>query len=98
ESIAPQANQITVNVWNASGRKGLAYQLTKYLRKSGFDVVDWGTYSAQQLPTRVVDRKGNILSAQSVATALGVDSCHSEPNPNALVDVEVIVGKDYQGA
>jgi hypothetical protein len=93
--IVPQSHTITVNVWNASGRNGLAYNVTKFLRRNGFDVLDWGTYADHQLQTRVIDRTGSIDRAQSVAGALGVDNYHSEPNPKALVDVDVVIGQNY---
>lgn len=97
EPVAPLEGQITANVWNASGKKGGAYQITKYLRSQGIDVQEWGTYPDQQSATRVIDRRGNVKNAQKVANALGVENCHSEPNPNALVDVEVVIGRDYDG-
>lgn len=96
DPVAPLEGQTTVNVWNASGKRGIAYDITSLLRKRGFDVMEWGTYAAEQVPTRVIDRKGQISGAQSVANALGIHSVHSEANPNALVDVEVVIGRDYQ--
>lgn len=96
EPVTPLEGQTTVNVWNASGERGSAYQITAFLRRSGFDVQEWGTYAAKQIPTRVIDRKGQIKNAQAVAAILGIQNVHSEPNPNALVDVEVVIGKDYQ--
>lgn len=96
-TIAAQMDRITVNVWNASGKKGFAYTLTKQLRERGYDVMDWGTYAAEQLQTRVVDRRGKLGNARAVAKDLGVDSVHSEPNLKALVDVEVIIGQNYKG-
>jgi len=85
-TIRPERERVTVKVWNASGRKGVAYRLTKFLRQCGYDVVDWGNYSMEQIPTRVVDRRGNIGNAQAVAGDLGVESYHSEPNAKSLVD------------
>jgi len=94
--IQPQAARITVNVWNASGQRALAYDITKFLRRKGYDVVDWGTYAAEQENTRVFDRTGDLTKAQSVAEALGIDDFHSEINFKRLVDVEVVLGKNYR--
>jgi hypothetical protein len=58
--------------------------------------VEWGTYPAEQINTRVIDRRGKIMNAQALATELGIDNYHSEPNPKALVDVEVVIGKDFK--
>lgn len=96
EPVVPLEGQVTVNVWNASGRRGTAYQITTYLRRAGFDVVEWGTYPAEQIQTRVIDRKGQIENARAVGRALAIQSCHSEPNPSALIDVEVVIGQDYR--
>jgi LCP family protein required for cell wall assembly len=97
ENIAVQASRITISVWNASGKKGMGYNITKILREKGYDVMDWGNYAAEQLQTRVIDRKGKIMNAKAVADSLGVESYHSEPNAKALVDVEVIIGQNYRG-
>jgi hypothetical protein len=96
--IAPLSKIITVNVWNASGQGGLGYKVTRQLRAAGYDVVDWGTYAADQLQTRVVDRRGKIANARAVAETLGVDDYHSEPNPKILVDVEVVLGSNFATA
>jgi calcineurin-like phosphoesterase len=90
-------DRITVNVWNASGKKGFGYEITKDLRERGYDVMEWGNYATEQLQTRVVDRRGKLSNARMVAKDLGVDSVHSEPNLKALVDVEVIIGQNYKG-
>jgi polyisoprenyl-teichoic acid--peptidoglycan teichoic acid transferase len=96
-STIPKSNvgTITINVWNASSKKGLAYDVTKVLRQAGYDVLDWGNFPANQIQTRVVDRRGKITNARSVAETLGVESYHSEPNPKVLVDVEVVIGENY---
>lgn len=96
-AIAPQANRITVKVWNASGKPGLAYSVTRFLRQKGFDVVEWGNHAAQEAQTRVIDRKGIIRNARDAAVALGVETFVSEPNPNALVDVEILIGQNFSG-
>jgi LCP family protein required for cell wall assembly len=94
--ITPQEQRITVNVWNASGQRSLAYDITKFLRRQGYDVVDWGTYATEQEHTRVFDRTGDLSKAQKVAESLGVDDFHSEINFKRLVDVEVVLGKNYK--
>lgn len=97
DTITSQSDLITVKVWNASGKSGWGYGMAKFLRKSGYDVVDWGNYAQEQLQTRVIDRTGKISNAQQVAASLGVDNFHSEPNLKALVDVEVVIGQNYTG-
>ncbi len=98
ETIVPLEEHITVKVWNASGQKGLARFVTKHLRQCGYDVLDWENYALEQLPTRVVDRVGQISKARAVADDLGIDNFHSEVNSKSLVDVDVILGKNFSGA
>ncbi|MCG3204788.1 MAG: Transcriptional regulator LytR [Elusimicrobia bacterium] len=97
ETIVPQSGRITVKVWNASGKSGAGYEMTKFLRQAGYDVIDWGNYGNQQLQTRVIDRMGQIENAKLVAATMGVENYHSEPNPKALVDVDVVIGQNYMG-
>ena len=63
--------------------------------EAGYDVVDWGTYASRQIPSRVIDRRGKIMNAQAVARDMGMENVHSEPNAKALVDVEVVIGEDF---
>jgi hypothetical protein len=88
--------EITVNVWNATGQPRLAEQVSRSLRTAGYDVLDWGNYEAYSHRTRVVDRTGNVETARRIAVALGIESAVlSEVKPSLLVDVEVILGKDF---
>jgi LCP family protein required for cell wall assembly len=89
-------SKTTVEVWNASGKKGLALEVVHRLRSSGFDVVKWGNYSSIQQRTLVRDHSGETQSARAIAQALGFSGMevftHLESDP--LVDVEVILGED----
>jgi len=98
QTIAPLAKQITIKVWNASGQRGLAHEVTKYLRQCGYDVVEWENFSTKQLPTRVIDRVWQIFKAQAVADDLGIDNFHSEVSKKSMVDVEVVLGKNFSRA
>jgi len=85
----------TVKVWNGSAKSGAALSLTRRLRAAGFDVLEWGNYNLRQTKTRVLDRVGDFEKAQGVARAMGVDSVFSDVNPRLRVDVEVVIGEDY---
>jgi LCP family protein required for cell wall assembly len=86
---------ITVKVWNASGRVGLAIHVVRRLRAARFDVVEWGNYSARQNKSRVIDRSGQFESARKVAASLGVVSIYSDVDPGLRTDVDVILGEDF---
>ena len=66
-------NAIQVNVLNACGEDGLASQARRYLRARGFDVVEIGNYKETIEKSRVVDRLGDIRSAQKLAYTMGIE-------------------------
>jgi hypothetical protein len=65
------------------------------LRTNGFDVIEWGTYSARQGKSRVVDRSGHFERARSVAERLGLVEPYSDADPALRTDVEVVLGEDF---
>ncbi|MBL8024089.1 MAG: LCP family protein [Elusimicrobia bacterium] len=87
--------RVTVKVWNASGRSGLAFSVVRRLRVAGFDVVDWGNYNGRQNKSRVIDRSGRFDRARRVADVLGVGSLYSDVNPGLRTDVDVVLGDDF---
>ncbi|HMZ27246.1 MAG TPA: LytR C-terminal domain-containing protein, partial [Elusimicrobiota bacterium] len=95
---APEAGRApTVKVWNASGRAGLALEVTRRLRRDGFDVIDWGNYTGRQNKSRVVDRSGHFERARRVADRLGLLGAYSDADPALRTDVEVVLGEDFAG-
>ena len=86
----------TVEVFNASGRSELALKTTRQLRTRGFDVVYYGNYPSLEPKTMVIDRTGQMESAKEIAKGLGFPNpeIFTRLNPDRLVDVTVILGKD----
>jgi len=97
-SAPPSA--IRVEVLNASGRKDLALQATKYLRKRGFDVINFGTYMGAGTVTKIVNCSGGVDAAKAVREALGLAALeiYSKPEAGGVVEVSVILGKDFNGS
>lgn len=89
--------KITVKVWNASGRAGLAITVVRRLRSAGFDVVEWGNYNGRQKKSRIIDRSGRFDSAGRAAESLGLSSLYSDVDPGLRYDVDVVLGEDYKG-
>ena len=88
--------RVRVEVLNAGGVAGVAWDATVALRDSGFDVVSYGnagTYSDD--PSVVIDRVGDTVTAGAVAEALGVVQVRSEPDSSLYVDVTVRLGPDW---
>ena len=91
---------VQVEVLNGCGEAGISQQVMKYLRKQGFDVVNIDNAEHFKFPeTIILDRRGGqeiSESAKAVAQALGTPHVILQRNEDRLVDVTVIIGKDYQ--
>jgi hypothetical protein len=89
---------IQLDVLNGCGVKGAGAKFTKFLRGSGFDVVEMKNYSSSGVRTTlVIDRVGNLEAARRVATALGVAPSNviQQINADYFVDVSVVIGEDH---
>lgn len=87
-----------VEVLNAAGIPGLAREGTRRLRDAGFDVVYFGNAGGGARNESVVlDRAGNLQTAQAVARALDIPGARvrSVPNPELYLDVSVVLGRDW---
>jgi len=90
---------IQVDVRNGVGKSGLAGEMTKFLRDTGFDVIEHGDHNSFDVDSTVVlDRIGNLDAAYQVALALGIPSekVKTEIRTELYLDVSVIIGSDYQ--
>ncbi len=91
---------IQVKVYNGCGIKGLGEKVTEYLRKNNFDVIDSENYSSFDVEeTLVIDNRGNRENALHTAQILGVDpkkNLSENINEDFLLDVVIIIGKDYK--
>jgi hypothetical protein len=96
---APAGERVRVEVLNASGIPGLARVATRRLRERGFDVVYFGNARGfAPESTLVIDRVGREETAREVADALEVDRVRSRPDSTLLLEVTVVVGRDWKGA
>lgn len=86
-----------VEVLNASGIAGLARRATESLRAGGFDVVFYGNAGGSTTPdsSAVLDRSGDLESAREIGRLLGIQPVRTEPDTTRLVDVTVIIGRDW---
>ena len=89
-----------IEVLNASGRKDLAVLVTKYLRKKGFDVINFGTYGSVEGITKIVNCSDNIEAARGIRDALGLGGLeiHSKFDKLAIAQARIILGVDFDGA
>ncbi len=96
--VAQPSEIIQAEVLNGCGVSGLAERFTDYLRLNKVDVVKEGDYSSFDVPeTLIIDRNGNKANAFKIARILGVKKRNviQQIDEDYLLDVSVIIGKDY---
>jgi hypothetical protein len=105
ENIKSVGKVYTVQVLNGCGVKGVAERFTDFLRKSGFDVKEYGNYSPLGIgdsyyfdirETIVIDRSGEYAPAKIIANSIGTENVIKQISKDLLIDVTVIIGKDYK--
>jgi hypothetical protein len=92
-------SKIQIEVLNGCGKTGVADKLTDYLRAKGFDVVRLGNYRSFEIENSIViSRNDKIQNAEKVATVVGLnhENVIQQINPEYLLDVTFILGKDYK--
>jgi len=89
--------RILVEVLNASGRAGLARSGALVLRRAGIDVVYFGNAADAAIldSTRIVVRRGARASGERVREALRLGRVFEEPDSTRLLDVSVLLGRDF---
>ena len=92
-------SKIQVEVLNGCGVSEIAEKLTDYLRSNHVDVVNLGNYRSFEIANSIlICRNEKIKNAQRLAALIGLDeqSIIQQVNPNYLLDVTFILGKDYK--
>ena len=93
---AGPARRVQVQVMNGSGAPDAAQRAAESLRAHGLDVVSVGNAdSPHYAETLVLLRRGPSAVAREVAAALGRGEVQQQLDPTLLVDVTVVLGKDY---
>ncbi len=95
----PSGGTLQIDVQNGCGVSGIADKFTEYLRSKGFDVVEMGNFTTQDIKTTmVIDRAGNMKNAKRIAQSLGISDKFviQQMNKNYFLDATVVIGKDYE--
>lgn len=96
-SAPPPVERVRVEVLNGGGRAGMARAATDRLRDLGFDVVYYGNADSFERDSSVVlDRVGRPDLARAVAEGARIPRIRSAADSNLLVDVSVVLGKDWE--
>jgi len=86
---------VKVEVWNATNRKDLAYDVQRRLREYGIDAVRWGNFGIYKKYTTIIDRLGDIELAHKVAKIVGSRVIKTEIDKTRFVDLSIILGNDF---
>jgi hypothetical protein len=91
-----QYKKIKIEVLNGCGIQDLARVTTDYLRKKGFDVINYANAAEEQKRTVIIDRLSPEKRwAKIVADALEVKLTSAIIDSSLCVHVLVLLGKDY---
>ena len=94
---------LVIEVLNASGKNGLAGEVTKFLRdknNSGainVDVISYGNYPQILEKSQILDNSARLLEIQQTAYLLGLENneIFSQRDKNSISDVKIVLGKDF---
>lgn len=94
---------IIVEILNASGRKGLALELTQYLREQNekgllrVDVLQYDNYPTAQETSWLENYSGRMVQVKQLGQAVGIyGEIRTGSVPNVICDTRVILGKDFR--
>lgn len=101
--LALQDRPIIVEVLNASGRKGLALELTQYLREQNtkellrVDVLQYDNYPSIQETSWIENYSGQPVALKQLGNAIGITGeIRAGSSPNVICDTRIILGKDFK--
>ncbi|MEA3306538.1 MAG: LytR C-terminal domain-containing protein, partial [Elusimicrobiota bacterium] len=95
--LASEDTVVKVEILNASGVRGRASKITRYLREKGVDVVSFGNFPTIRKKSKIVNCSDSIRSAFKVRNILGLHNLaiYSKYDSSRMGDAIVIVGMDF---
>ncbi len=86
-----------VEVFNASGRNGLAERAARRLRGLGFDVITAASYRRRERSTRILCFSADNGTALRLRSALGLDGLEIRVDPaqKSVAGAAVVLGADF---
>ena len=93
----PPDQRAQIEVLNGCGVSGIAARVHDFLRERSYDVVNVeNARSFDYAETLIIDRGGDERIARDVARALGTENVIRQVRPDLLLEVTVILGRDYR--
>ncbi len=106
ETTGRNALHISIDILNGTGQNGLAGRTSRVFKSFGYDILNLGNYSTDNLEktfvlsrsmdTEAADRIAEIIKCKNVKYANTIDISNTEIL-NDSSDVIVVLGKDFDG-
>ncbi len=87
---------IRVEIWNGTHNRDAVEEVTKYLRQKGVDVLTWGYFERTLAHTKIIDRTGNIETANYLGKILNCDEIETSLSDSSLTQAVIIIGEDWR--
>jgi len=88
---------VSLEVLNGCGMEGAAKELTSILRKKGYRVADFrNADNFDYEHTTIKVRTAGPEEGEAVAVLLGCDRIVYEPSKNAMADISIVIGPDWE--
>jgi hypothetical protein len=100
-AMADLPRKVTVEVLNSGGNVGAARLGMLLLRRARLDVVNFGNADSAQsgrIRNQVLVRRGDTTGVGRVIEALGAAEVIDAPDSTRLVDLTVLLGKEFASA
>ena len=102
-TVSAKDRPIVVEIMNASGKRGLASELTQYLREQNakgqlrVDVLQYDNYPSVQETSWLEDYSGRLVQVKQISQALGIRTEIKAGAPGgAICDTRIVLGKDFK--
>ncbi len=94
---------LVIEIFNATDQKGLAANLTNYLRDLNnkgvlkVDVIDYKSYPVMLDETQVIDTAGRMESLKELLLKIGLDTkeINTSSDKSPISEAKIILGKDF---
>lgn len=103
DTLSAQDRPLILEIFNASGKKGIAQELTQYLRTQNekgllrVDVFQYENYPSVQQTSWLEDYSGRLADVKQLGHTLGINSeIRTGSSSNVMCDTRIIIGKDFK--